>query len=56
MNCPYSDEELAKWDSVTNPMGDACFECDECYCDHWSGTEHTCDGGDCGKIDYGDDD
>ncbi len=55
-SCPYSDEELEKWDSVTNPLGDACHVCDNCYCEHWSGTEHSCIGGDCGRMDcYGDD-
>jgi hypothetical protein len=38
MSCPYSDEELQKWDSVTNPMGDACYTCQDCHCEHWAGT------------------
>jgi len=32
--CPYSETELAMWDSVCNPMGDACYDCDEFECDH----------------------
>ena len=34
MMCPYSDEELEFWDSVNNPMGNACFKCDEWNCEH----------------------
>jgi hypothetical protein len=37
---PYSEDELQEWDSVCNPMGDACYQCDECECDHWAG-DHT---------------
>lgn len=32
--CPYSDEELQFWDSVSNPMGDACDDCDDYDCEH----------------------
>lgn len=42
MSCPYSEEELQEWDSVCNPMGDACYTCDECGCDHWAGTCLNC--------------
>ena len=35
--CPYSEYELQEWDSVCNPMGEACYECDECECEHWAG-------------------
>jgi hypothetical protein len=34
MNCPYSDEELEYWDSVTNPMGKECESCDDFECEH----------------------
>lgn len=34
MGCPYSDEELQKWDSVTNPMGPACSDCEDYDCEH----------------------
>ncbi len=37
MSCPYSDEELAEWDSVCNPMGQPYHECNECECEHWAG-------------------
>ena len=40
--CPYSEEELQEWDSVANPIGDACFTCDECDCEHWSGSCEGC--------------
>lgn len=36
MSCPYSEEQLAYWNSVCNPMGPACYECDECECAHWA--------------------
>ncbi len=32
--CPYSEEELQKWDSVSNPMGEACSDCTEYDCEH----------------------
>ena len=41
-SCPYSEEELAIWDGVTNPMGDACYVCDECECEHWAGSCKDC--------------
>jgi len=34
MSCPYSEMELEKWDSVCNPMGEACSSCEEFDCDH----------------------
>ena len=34
MSCPYSDIELAYWDGVCNPMGDACNSCEEHDCEH----------------------
>lgn len=42
MGCPYSEEELQKWDSVCNPMGDACYTCEDCDCDHWAGSCDSC--------------
>lgn len=48
MSCPYSDQELAFWDSVCNPIGDACYSCDDCQCEHWSGScPEDCDGYKC---------
>ena len=32
---------MQEWDSVANPMGDACYTCDDCDCVHWAG---DCDG------------
>ncbi len=32
--CPYSEELLDKWDSVMNPIGDACCDCDNYECEH----------------------
>ena len=43
MGCPYSEEELIKWDSVMNPMGEACYTCTDCDCDHWVGDCEKCD-------------
>ncbi len=43
MSCPYSDEELQKWDSVCNPMGPACRDCDECECEHWASSCSDCE-------------
>lgn len=43
MSCPYSDEELQEWDSVCNPMGDACSMCQDCDCDHWAGSCEGCE-------------
>lgn len=34
MSCPYSDEQLDYWDGVSNPMGKACYECEEWDCEH----------------------
>lgn len=34
MSCPYTDEELEIWDSVTNPMGQPCYRCDDYGCVH----------------------
>ena len=42
MSCPYSEEELQVWDSVANPMGEACYHCFECDCEHWAGTCEGC--------------
>ena len=39
MSCPYSDDELQKWDSVANPMGEPCYHCDEVECEHYAGDE-----------------
>jgi hypothetical protein len=33
-DCPYSDDELDKWDGVNNPMGVACNDCGEYECEH----------------------
>jgi len=38
MSCPYSEEQLQLFDSVANPIGDACRTCDECDCEHWEGS------------------
>ena len=32
--CPYPEELLEKWDSVCNPMGDACNDCENYDCEH----------------------
>jgi len=32
--CPYPDELLDKWDSVSNPIGDACGDCTQYDCEH----------------------
>lgn len=32
--CPYSEEELAKFDDVANAMGKACYECHDTDCIH----------------------
>lgn len=34
MSCPYSDEELAIWDGVTNPMSNICYTCTDFDCEH----------------------
>lgn len=33
----YSEDTLQYWDSVANPIGKYCYECDDCYCEHWHG-------------------
>jgi hypothetical protein len=43
MGCPYSEEELQKYDSVNNPIGEVCDFCDDCDCDHWSGDCKGCE-------------
>jgi len=57
--CPYSEEDLQEWDSVANPMGDACYTCNECECEHWAGSCVGCEmywkWGECGgpsKADF----
>ena len=40
MSCPYSDEELDFWDSVANPIGNACFDCDDLECEHNDNSEN----------------
>ena len=40
MSCPYSDEELEYWDSVSNPMGDECYTCEDWDCEHNENDEH----------------
>lgn len=37
MGCAYSDEELEKFEDVSNPMGAACCDCSDCLCSHWDG-------------------
>lgn len=32
--CPYSDDLLDKWDSVANPIGNACNDCTQYECEH----------------------
>ena len=34
MSCPYSDEKLEYWDGVSNPMGQACYSCEDWECEH----------------------
>lgn len=34
MSCPYTDDELEYFDGVSNPMGDACRDCDNFECEH----------------------
>ena len=34
MGCPYSSEVLDYWDGVCNPMGEACYSCEEEDCEH----------------------
>jgi len=34
MGCPYTDEQLQFWDGVTNPMGEACHDCEDYDCEH----------------------
>jgi len=43
MSCPYSEAELQGYDSVCNPIGDACSTCDDCDCEHWSGSCQGCE-------------
>ena len=43
MSCPYSEEELEKWDGVSNPMGQACNNCYKCECEHWFWCPDDCD-------------
>jgi len=47
MSCPYSDEELQKWDGVSNPMGPECSRCYNCECEHWAGDCFECDRSPC---------
>ena len=37
MSCSYPEELLEIWDGVCNPIGDFCYNCDDCFCKHWSG-------------------
>jgi len=32
--CPYPDELLDKWDSVANPIGKECEDCEVYECEH----------------------
>ena len=34
MSCPYSDEDLERFDSVSNPMGKECYTCEDFDCEH----------------------
>jgi len=34
LDCPYSEDELDRWDGVDNPMGNFCYECEEWECEH----------------------
>lgn len=43
MSCPYSEEELQKWDGVSNPMGKPCQSCYQCDCEHWGDCPDDCD-------------
>jgi len=40
-SCPYSDEHLAVFDGVSNPMGDVCYRCRDFECEHNSNTEEN---------------
>ena len=40
-SCPYSDEHLAVFDGVSNPMGDVCYRCRDFECEHNSNTEQN---------------
>jgi len=34
MGCYYTDDELQKYDGIANPIGKACYNCDELQCEH----------------------
>lgn len=33
-SCPHSEYDLMLFDSVTNPMGEACNRCEDHDCEH----------------------
>lgn len=43
MGCPYSEESLQEFDGVSNPMGDACYDCSDTDCEHYSGPDDKFD-------------
>ena len=34
MGCPYNKTLVEYWDEVCNPLGDACYHCDDYDCEH----------------------
>jgi len=41
MGCPYSDDHLAVFDGVTNPMGEPCYTCTDFECEHNANIEEN---------------
>jgi len=41
MSCPYTDDELSFWDSVSNPMGTECNSCTDFDCEHNSNIDEN---------------
>jgi len=57
MSCPYTEEELERWEDVANPMGPPCSSCYDCECIHWQNCPDDCDAEDrqnrnCRKWEY----
>jgi hypothetical protein len=38
MSCPYN-AQLDQWDGVYNPIGRACYNCQEWWCEHNANNE-----------------
>jgi len=34
MNCPYTNQYLEQFLTVYSPVGQCCFECEDCGCKH----------------------